>query len=199
MEDGCDNPFLARNMCNKHYTRWRKNTVNLLEIKNSDVERRFWLRIVKGDLPDDCWQWMGSTTELGYGCFYVQNKKVYAHRYSFYLANGYQAEPWCLHSCDNPNCCNPLHLRAGTPADNVRDKVIRGRLNSARGSQIGTSKLLEWDVSVIKILCKERQYRNLIKERFQISDSTISHIRIGKRWQHVQPNIEAAKEVVDGW
>lgn len=39
------------------------------------------------------------------------------------LANG----RLCLHSCDNPRCINPEHLRWGTHADNMRDKVERGR------------------------------------------------------------------------
>ena len=31
------------------------------------------------------------------------------------------------HSCDNPRCINPEHLLVGSRADNVQDKVDRGR------------------------------------------------------------------------
>jgi hypothetical protein len=31
------------------------------------------------------------------------------------------------HSCDNRPCCEPLHLLSGTHADNVQDRVARGR------------------------------------------------------------------------
>lgn len=32
-----------------------------------------------------------------------------------------------IHSCDNPPCCNPKHLRVGTHADNAEDRSRRGR------------------------------------------------------------------------
>ena len=36
-----------------------------------------------------------------------------------------------LHSCNNPPCCNPKHLRTGTCFDNIQDKVLAG--NSGKG------------------------------------------------------------------
>jgi hypothetical protein len=36
-----------------------------------------------------------------------------------------------LHSCDNPECFNPDHLRQGTALENAKDKVARGRHKSA--------------------------------------------------------------------
>jgi DNA-binding NarL/FixJ family response regulator len=31
------------------------------------------------------------------------------------------------HACDNPACCNPLHLLAGTQTDNIADMMTRNR------------------------------------------------------------------------
>lgn len=33
--------------------------------------------------------------------------------------------PMALHSCDNPPCCNPRHLRWGTHTENMADRRIR--------------------------------------------------------------------------
>ena len=39
---------------------------------------------------------------------------------------------WVLHACDRPRCCNPLHLRLGTPKMNMADCVARGRHRNGR-------------------------------------------------------------------
>ena len=41
-----------------------------------------------------------------------------------------------MHTCDNPACCNPLHLRLGTTADNVADKWAKGRGKGGRAARL---------------------------------------------------------------
>jgi len=79
-----------------------------------------------------CIEWDGTRTRDGYG---VLPKPVcgtrLAHRAALASRLGRPVQGVTRHTCDNPPCVNPLHLLEGTPADNVRDAVERGRI--ARG------------------------------------------------------------------
>jgi hypothetical protein len=69
--------------------------------------------------------------KAGYGRLVINGKYVGAHRVAYEVSKGRVMEGlFVCHHCDNPPCCNPAHLYAGTHQDNVDDKVRRGR---ARG------------------------------------------------------------------
>jgi len=90
---------------------------------------RFWDRV---DKSGDCWIWLGSKTPAGYGSVYLgkdergKEIRVYSHRYSFELSNGYLPEV-VMHTCDNPPCVNPAHLAAGNWDTNNKDMIAKGR------------------------------------------------------------------------
>jgi hypothetical protein len=51
-----------------------------------------------------------------------------AHRYAYQQRYGsIPPELHVMHGCDNPICCNPRHLGAGTRSENMQDCVKRGR------------------------------------------------------------------------
>lgn len=91
-------------------------------------EKEFWARTERRG-PDDCWLWTGSRTKNGYGQFGGWR----ATHISLEL-NGQPrpSELLALHSCDNPQCVNPAHLRWGTFVDNARDMYQRGRAHSQK-------------------------------------------------------------------
>lgn len=97
---------------------------------------RFWDLVAKSPDPDDCWLWTGATNR-GYGAFSVKRRYVSAHRFSYELHYGPlgSGEQAC-HKCDIKypmgdwtyrRCVRPEHLFKGTHADNMRDKVSKGR------------------------------------------------------------------------
>lgn len=78
--------------------------------------------------PDECWEWQGRKTQKGYGRLERNGKTIRAHRLAYEIANGpIPCGKMVLHSCDNPPCCNPAHLRMGTARDNAVDAITRGR------------------------------------------------------------------------
>lgn len=87
--------------------------------------------IVKG--PDECWGWNGRRNTHGYGVVEapVFGRRVvkYAHRVAYETWHG-QIAPGLdvMHTCHNPECTNPNHLRLGTRADNMRMSQVDGRL-----------------------------------------------------------------------
>lgn len=78
----------------------------------------------------DCIEHTGYVGRNGYGQKKYRGKVVAAHRLAYAKANGldvFTMGGCVLHSCDNPLCVNPEHLRLGTHKENMRDMVQRRR------------------------------------------------------------------------
>jgi hypothetical protein len=111
------------------------------------------------------------------------------HRYIFYKNNneGLDADEWrnkhkgkvIMHSCDNPSCINPNHLKIGTQIDNIKDRVKKGR--SAYYESNGNAKLTEKDVEFIRYYHGKRTVREL-SEFFDVDRTTIQRIQHNKNW-----------------
>ncbi len=128
-----------------------------------------------------CWNWTKARGHDGYGRTKINGKTTIAHRAAFRIINKqYKKGIPLLHSCDNPACCNPLHLRFGTPKENYEDSRQRGR-NSC-GERNGLSKLKESDVRQIRASDKPLR---IIGEFYGIRWQYVWMIKQKRSWKHV--------------
>jgi hypothetical protein len=145
------------------------------------------LRVVGHDVSErGCWIWRGTTNDDGYGKLKYQNRAISVHRASWQINRGpIPVGMTVLHSCDVRPCFNPEHLFLGTQADNISDMDAKGRRYVLRGEENGFSALT--DDQVRDILSRPRGVGTGVKlaEEFGVSQTTISRIRLGKRWAHV--------------
>lgn len=133
---------------------------------------------------DGCWRWLKGKSPKGYGTFSVKGHPFRAHRISYEMFNGEIPEGlWVLHSCDHPECVNPLHLRLGTHTDNVRDKVERHRQFKPSGELHPLHKLAADDVRAIR---KSVARGCSLARRYGISQATVCDIRSRRSWADIQ-------------
>lgn len=137
---------------------------------------------------------------------------VYVHRLSWELHHGLILPGFDVcHRCDISLCVRPTHLFLGTRQMNMADAKAKGRIRSGpewqefcrtiaargaqhgsrthperwpRGERIGTAKLTEVDVMLIRTM-RYRFPPEEIGAFFRISPKTVHKIWHGDRWAHV--------------
>lgn len=97
----------------------------------NSLEKRFMSKINR---TNGCWIWTASRNAEGYGTFYLDGKKLLAHRFSYeYFMDEIPQGFEICHQCDNPSCVNPAHLFLGTHKDNMVDCSTKGRAGRHKG------------------------------------------------------------------
>jgi Mor family transcriptional regulator len=149
----------------------------------SDTDR-FWRRINK---TDSCWLWTGAKASMGYGVLRWLGKRVYAHRLVYELTYGPIPDGlFICHHCDNPPCCNPQHLYAGTQRDNMRDRDRRGRGlkgRSRKGKPTNAKITAEIAEAIRNEPATTRKDIKRIAEKYRLHWASIYRIRNNQIWQ----------------
>ena len=135
-------------------------------------DERFWMQTEKR-LPDECWEWIGSKNDDGYGSIQINKTLTKAHRFSWQISNGEIPTGLCvLHKCDNPSCVNPNHLFLGTQQDNIIDMHKKGRLNYKTRKPNPKSLPQESINELCQLYATGNYKQNQLSKMFNISTSS---------------------------
>lgn len=146
--------------------------------RRTDVNHSFWSRLERNKATG-CWEWQGGTTTFGYGAVGFGTKFYTTHRLAYQLCCGDIPDGlFVLHKCDNPKCCHPAHLYAGTPRDNMIDVAKRGRKKT---------KLTRDQVKEIRAACDAgKESYPKIGKRFGVSGVMVRRIDKRLSWGFVE-------------
>jgi hypothetical protein len=161
-----------------------------------------------------CWEFTGFKDADGYGKLQIGRRSIGAHRISWAAHRGEIPGGMCvLHKCDNPSCCNPLHLFLGTAAENMADRDAKGRQAKgdsvsmrlhpesklwgdrnparihpeklARGEKQGSAVLTESNVIAMRHKYAGGVRRSELASEFKCSWSAVDSVVSRRTWRHV--------------
>lgn len=154
-----------------------------------------------------CWEWLKSKGGK-YGKLHWMSKCLSAHKASYLAFKGGVPEGLQVcHTCDNPICVNPDHLWLGTAKENMRDCISKNRWRGTKGVKWTPewrknilskrkhadrkgeahhrNKLTNEGVKEIREMLKQNLSQTKIAKKFGVDPSTISHIKRGRLWPHL--------------
>jgi hypothetical protein len=163
---------------------------------------RFLSKLIIGS-DDECWPWIGSKNEHGYGGVRINDQLFKVPRIAYYLHYG--ADPGPLHvchHCDTPSCGNALHYFLGTIKDNSEDSVAKGRSKilyksgeesqsrlhpelMPRGEDHYAAKLTIHDIIEMRNRASAGERSYILAKEFRVTQAHVCDIIHRRRWKHI--------------
>ncbi len=172
--------------CLKHFVRYASDIQPGRQFCSRDCKhaaRRartiatFWDRVAR---TEGCWEWTGPRVKQGYGK--VGSEASRTHRLAWTLTYGpIPAGLDVCHTCDNPPCCRPDHLRLGTRGENMRDAARKGR--TLQGERHPMSKLTSAQVYEIRARYALDPRPRTIAREYGVGRDVIHRIVRGTLWR----------------
>lgn len=127
--DGCESKTQSNELCAKHWTRQRRHGSPDIALRDRGGPTRFVERAASYR-GADCLLWPHQRTHGGYGQLRVGGIRTYAHRVVLIATKGPPPFPGAQasHSCGNPSCVSPMHLRWDTHKGNHADRLGHGKM-----------------------------------------------------------------------
>lgn len=183
---GCQKKRRMNGYCTNHNYRWKQtgDPVKYKKMGSGDTPKiRFWSKVAVTADDTRCWLWQGCTDARGYGRTILHYKRWLAHRLAWFFTYGVEPKLHLLHSCDNPRCVNPRHLREGTDAENIRDAQMRGRW--LRGEDKPNAYCTNMQVRAIRQERMSGTPMKVIAAHFNVPYTVVTSICAGRVYANV--------------
>ena len=137
----------------------------------------FWESVDQTTTPNGCWLWTGKHSKRGTGVLCLRGRNVPAHIVAWQLIHGQTVTGAVAEgdevrrTCGSKDCCNPKHLLLWTQ-EYAQQKPRDGRCALTEQQVVG-------------IRSSDKPLAELAEE-YGVTVGTISHIRTGRIWKHLQ-------------
>ena len=150
------------------------------------IEQRFAVKVRRLG-GDGCWVWTARCNAAGYDEFHAAGTTRLASHVALELAGRPRPTGMiAIHSCDNPPCVNPAHLKWASHLENMRDREAKGRTNPARGERKPCAKLTAEQVRRIRGAAGTHR---TIATVFGVSHNVVGRIKRRTAWTHVDDGV----------
>lgn len=134
----------------------------------------FWTKALA---TGECWEWQARRDKDGYGYFAFRGSMRRAPVVAWFMAYGEWPKGTIMHTCDNPPCIRPSHLKVGTMKENIQDMLRKGRAKRA--------KLTPGEVVVIRSRHRAGESVATLAYDYGVGRNAITNILSGRTWQAI--------------